>query len=315
MKTVINSKWLITALRILLGGIFLAASISKIIDRTGFVSTVVGYGLLPRSLAEAYGWVMPWVELYLGCSLILGVLPRLSAAISLPVTLSFVIASSYALVKEPGSVCGCFGNFIALSHPVSLTIDGVMLLLAAAVLFSRRPEFLTVGQVIDRINPRYHLEVKAHHYASLLGVLALTMGAVTLASFGGQALTAKANGLQQAPQTVKIPAPFAESITASLKQAKPVLIFIYFQGCSACEDATPIVRKLADDFAATITYLPIDYDMYTQQVLDMGVTATPTVYVVTRDNADGTFDAAYGVTGSVEEVVLRSVLQKAVTSQ
>ena len=104
MKTVLNSrllnsKCLIPIFRILLGGIFLAASISKIIDRSGSVSTVVGSGLLPRHLAQAYGWVIPWVKLYLGCSLVLGVLPWLAAAISLPVIVSFVVASSYALVK------------------------------------------------------------------------------------------------------------------------------------------------------------------------------------------------------------------------
>ena len=80
MKTVVNSRrlnsrWLIPSFRISLAGIFPAASISKMVDRSGFVSTVVGYGLLPRYFAQAYGWVIPWVELYLGCSLVLGVCP------------------------------------------------------------------------------------------------------------------------------------------------------------------------------------------------------------------------------------------------
>lgn len=314
MKTYFNSRWLIPVLRILLGGVFLTASISKILDRSDFVSTVVGYGLLPHPLAEAYGWVMPSVELYLGCSLVLGALPRLSAASSLPVIVSFVVASSYALVKAPGSVCGCFGNFIALSHPVSLTIDAVMFLAAVTILFSKRPEFFTAGQVIERVNLHFHREAKAFYYPGLIGVLALVMGVVTLASFGGQELT-QASGQPQTALTVKIPAPFAEPASASLKQAKPVLIFVYFQGCSACENATPIIRQLADDFAATVTYSPIDYDKYTQQVLDMGVTATPTVYIVTRDNSDGTFEVTQSFTGSVEKDTLKAALQKAVASQ
>jgi len=314
MKTVLNSRWLIPAFRLVLGGIFLAASISKILDRSGFVSTVVGYGLLPRSLAEAYGWTMPWVELYLGCSLVLGILPRFSAAVSLPVIVSFVVASSYALVKAPGSVCGCFGNFIVLSHPVSLTIDGVMLLLSAAILLSRRPEFFTAGQVVDRVNPRYHREVKAFFYSSLMVVAVLAMGVVALASYGGQKLSAQAMASSVKPITVKIPAPFSETVSASLNLRKPVMVFIYFQGCSACEDATPIVRQLADEYAASVTYLPIDYEKYTQQVLEMSVSATPTVYMVTRDNADGTFDVAQSIVGSVEMDSLRTALQKAVAS-
>jgi len=314
MKTVLNNRWLIPAFRLLLGGIFLAASISKILDRSGFVSTVAGYGLLPRPLAEAYGWAIPWVELCLGSSLLLGVMPRLSAAISLPVIASFVVASGYALVKAPGSTCGCFGNFIVLSHPVSLTIDAAMLLLSASILFSRRPEFLTAGQVIDRINPRYRREVKACYYSSLLVILALGMVAITLMAYGGQKLSVQAMVLPVKPQSVLIPPPFSESVSASLKQGKPVLVFVYFQGCSACEDATPIVRQLADEYAANATYLPIDYDKYTQQVLEMGVSATPTVYVVTRDNEDGTFGVAKSFTGSIEMEPLKAALQKAVAS-
>jgi len=314
MKTALRSQWPVPALRIALGGIFLAASISKIIDLDGFVTTVVGYGLLPRLLAEAYGWAMPWIELCLGCSLVLGILPRLAAAISLPVTISFAVASSYALVKSPGGVCGCFGSFFALSHPAALTIDGVMLVLAAAVLIIKRPEFLSAGQLIDRINPRLRLEAKAFYRSAMLGVLALGMGAVTLVSFAVQTAVAPGGASLQARQ-VKIPPPFAETVEASLVQSKPVLIFVYFQGCYSCEESEPIVRRLADEFAATVTYLPIDYDKYTQQVLDMGVTGTPTVHVIAGADAGGSFKSTFGVLGTVEEAALRAALQKAVASQ
>jgi thioredoxin-like negative regulator of GroEL len=141
------------------------------------------------------------------------------------------------------------------------------------------------------------------------------MGVVTLGAFGGQALTAPGKNPSQGQQMLNIPPPFAETVAASLGQSKPVLIFVFFQGCPPCERATPIVRKLANDFAGTVTYLPIDYDEYTDQVLTMGVTGTPTIYIVTRHNADGAYSASFSVVGFAEEEILKAALQKAVATQ
>ena len=73
MKTILQNRWLLFSLRLILGVIFILASISKIQDIAKFVSIVTSYGMLPNSLANLYGNIVPWLELFIGCALLLGV--------------------------------------------------------------------------------------------------------------------------------------------------------------------------------------------------------------------------------------------------
>ena len=312
MNIILKNKWVVLAFRVILGGIFLAASISKILDLNGFVSTVVGYDLIPRALAEIYGWVIPWVELYLGCSLILGVLPRVSAGLSIPLVISFAVASSYALEKFPDSICGCFGNFIALSHPVSLAIDGVMFLLSLAILTNKQPEFLTIGQLFDCLNPGYRNKSIPRYYASLIGLVVLAMLGTALISYGVESLTSRTDTGNNTEEIVNIPAPLADRVSIPLKEGKLVLLYVFADGCSSCETAEPIIGEVAGEFNATVAYIKIDYYQYITQVLEMGIETTPTVWVITRRNPDGSFNLLERFGGSVEREELRSALDNAV---
>lgn len=153
IKEVIDNRWLIFGLRLVLGGIFIAASIGKLQYQTEFINMVIGYGILPDSLANAYGLIVPWVELFIGCSLVLGIFPRCNSAVSILLTISFAVASTYRLVNPVGGGCGCFGEFITLSHPASLSLDVVMLVIALLLLFNAaRGEFLSIGSWLRRDN-------------------------------------------------------------------------------------------------------------------------------------------------------------------
>src|SRR4030042_6377363 len=229
MNRFIQNKWLIFGCRMILGIIWITASISKILDMSGFVDTVVAYDLIPQTLAEIYGWLVPWVELYLGCSLILGVLPRVSAAISILLTASFAIASTYALEKFPDSTCGCFGSFILLSHPVSLTIDGIMFLMALVILVNRNQEFMTLGERFNRINPDLRTERKSSYFISLVGTVVLLMAVVAAISYGVDSLVSSMKS-STTQEKVTILAPISDRVVAPLEDGKPVLIYVYAEG-------------------------------------------------------------------------------------
>ncbi|HEX9897446.1 MAG TPA: MauE/DoxX family redox-associated membrane protein [Dehalococcoidales bacterium] len=309
MNIILKNRWVVLGFRVILGGIFLAASISKILDMNGFVNTVVGYELIPRTLAEIYGWIVPWVELFIGWSLVLGVLPRLSAAISIPLVISFAIASSYALEKFPDSICGCFGNFIALSHPVSLTIDGIMFILAIVLLVNKQPELLTVGQWLNRINPDLKSQKKSSYYIVMLGVVVLAMAITAAVSYGIESLTSNTDSTVG---TVNIPSPLVDSLSEHLKVGKPVLFYVYAEGCSSCEAAEPVIEEVAGEFSTTIACIKVDYYHYPNQLIEMGITSTPTIWVITGQNPDGSFNLAKIFKGSVEREELRSALDSAV---
>ena len=126
----INNRWVWFSLRLLLGGLFIITSVPKIAEIDAFVDIFIGYGFLPTGLAEVAGRILPWVELYIGCSLLLGIFVRISSTVIVPMSIVFASAGIYAMAKSFGISCGCFGSFLQISHPTQITIDGVMLVLA-----------------------------------------------------------------------------------------------------------------------------------------------------------------------------------------
>jgi uncharacterized membrane protein YphA (DoxX/SURF4 family)/thiol-disulfide isomerase/thioredoxin len=311
MNTILRNKWILLIFRLVLGAIFLAASISKIVDMNGFVNTVVGYELLPQTLAEIYGWIVPWVELFIGWALILGVFTRISAGVSILLTISFAIASSYALEKSPDSICGCFGSFIPLSHPVSLTIDGIMFLLALAILINKNPVFLTVGQWINRFNPDLKNQRKSSYYIILFGVVVLMMAGTSAVSYGIDLTTSQSSNTTE---TINIPVPLDEIVGAQLNAGKPVLFYVYAEGCSSCEEIKPTIEAVTGEFSNTVAYIKIDYYQYTTQLTEMGINSTPTIWIINRQNTDGSFSLANRFDSSVESAQLRESLNKAIKS-
>ena len=59
-------------MRLLLGGIFVWASIYKILDPTAFAGVINNYQLLPDALINGFAVTLPWLELVLGVFLIFG---------------------------------------------------------------------------------------------------------------------------------------------------------------------------------------------------------------------------------------------------
>jgi uncharacterized membrane protein YphA (DoxX/SURF4 family)/thiol-disulfide isomerase/thioredoxin len=312
MNKLLRNKWFVLACRLGLGVILITASISKILDMEGFVNTVVSYQLIPSPFAEIYGWIMPWVELALGSALLLGVLPRLSAAFSVLIVISFAIASTYALEKFPDSTCGCFGSFILLSHPLSLTIDGIMFSMALVVLASKIPEVATLGQKFNRINPELRTTKKMSYFTALIGTVVLLMGAIAGVSYGVNSLVSSFNETESTQQKVNIIPPISDAVEASVSAGKPVMLYVFADGCSSCEEVKPAIEEAAGAYTGAISYIKIDYYRYTSQLIEMGISSTPTVWIITGKNNDGTFNLLEKFGGSLDSTGLKNALEKAI---
>jgi DHA1 family bicyclomycin/chloramphenicol resistance-like MFS transporter len=98
-------EWLI---RLLLGGVFLYAGIHKIGNPAQFAKIIYGYGLFPGVLINPAAIILPFVEVYTGFSLVIGVYPR-AAAFILGIMLSvFIFAITINLMRGYSFDCGCF---------------------------------------------------------------------------------------------------------------------------------------------------------------------------------------------------------------
>lgn len=153
-------------LRVLLGGLFVFSSYSKLkppdadnpfsdpIDM--FAISVDAFHILPTQLIEAATFTIPWIELVCGVMLILGLWTRPSSFVLTGLIGSFMWVINNALTS--GNVdldCGCFGGSALFCPKTGLTIchfyqDGAMLAIAVVLLLLGSGRFGLEGLVTPK---------------------------------------------------------------------------------------------------------------------------------------------------------------------
>jgi len=141
---VLTHPYLTLAARLVLGGVFIFAGATKLGQLPQFAYLVHQYGVLPYSLSQVYGYVLPPLEVVVGTLLILGVFLRTTSVISGLIVLSFIIAKSIALARGMNLTCGCFGEAAVMLVSQSLAIDFLDIALALQILF-HRGDYLALG--------------------------------------------------------------------------------------------------------------------------------------------------------------------------
>jgi uncharacterized membrane protein YphA (DoxX/SURF4 family) len=125
-----KSLWLLL-LRLLLGGVFVAAGFVKIIDPAGFAVDVANYRLLPHATVNLVAITLPWVELIAGGFLMFGKWPRASAALIALMMAVFIVAIASAVLRGLDVRCGCFGTVEGRKIGVTTFLqDGALFLMA-----------------------------------------------------------------------------------------------------------------------------------------------------------------------------------------
>jgi uncharacterized membrane protein YphA (DoxX/SURF4 family) len=96
--------------RLVLGGVLLVAGLLKAINPQKSAMAVRAYELLPVSVANFLGYVLPWIEIGVGALLILGTALKINAAIGGFTLFVFIIAIGQAWARGLSIDCGCFGG-------------------------------------------------------------------------------------------------------------------------------------------------------------------------------------------------------------
>ena len=293
----VQNRWLLLVLRLALGGIFITAGIAKLSNQAEFTNAVIGYGILPDSLARLYGSVLPWAELTIGFCLILGLFTRIASGLVLPVALSFLIANSYAIYRQFQDDCGCFGAFVPMSYPVSLTLDVLMLLMAAVLLMDKEQiKFLSVSALLARISlPSMSTRRSVLHSAGEFTLIAILVLAVGIPLHGGTAQS-----------------PIYADINNSLRVGKPALVYFYIEGCGDCELQKPIIDNLEQEYESKIVFVRVDYRAEADVVLHFDVHGTPNMLLITDRRSDGEYDVYKRFSGLTDEETLRYCLDNCI---
>ena len=105
-----SGQWFGLVARLTLGGVLLAAGWLKILTPAKSQMAVRAYEVLPISIANFFGLVLPWLEVGIGALLILGIAIRFSAFAGGFFMLLFIAAISQAWARGLSIDCGCFGG-------------------------------------------------------------------------------------------------------------------------------------------------------------------------------------------------------------
>jgi copper chaperone CopZ len=123
------------AMRLFMGGFFIAFSFFKMLDLRGFADTYRGYDLIAKQIPN-YGLIYPFIELVLGLTYLANANPLLVNAATTVVMSVSLIGVIRAVISKTTIRCACLGTFFQLPmSTVTLIEDGLMLAMAVTMLF------------------------------------------------------------------------------------------------------------------------------------------------------------------------------------
>jgi len=141
MKKIFENKYLVTVIRIVLGAIFMYASLDKIAHPQAFADVVNNYRILPVQLVNPMAIFLPWLEFLTGLLLIVGKWIKGALSIYSTFLVIFIIALSQALIRGLDISCGCFSVSPSSTPDIWLRIiEDIILLFFSVNLYRYVPE-------------------------------------------------------------------------------------------------------------------------------------------------------------------------------
>jgi uncharacterized membrane protein YphA (DoxX/SURF4 family) len=137
VKRLVDNRWLLLLCRFAVGAVFVYASLDKIQHPAAFAKQVYNYQILPIPASNLFAITLPWMELFAGLALVVGVFRGSSSLLLSTLLVVFITAISINLYRGVNLDCGCFstsgeGRSIGL-----LTVAEDAALLAAALVVLR----------------------------------------------------------------------------------------------------------------------------------------------------------------------------------
>lgn len=104
------SPWLALVFRLYIGGVFIFASMNKVVYPAEFAETIANYQMLPFWGVNIAAAVLPWLEMVCGILLVIGVRVKAAALCIAAMLIMFTVAIAVNLVKGTPIGCGCFSS-------------------------------------------------------------------------------------------------------------------------------------------------------------------------------------------------------------
>jgi len=137
MEKVLGNKYLLLAIRIIIGIVFIYASFYKIISPFEFAKSIRNYDMIPIELVNLPAIILPYLEFICGVLLITGKM-RIGTGFWMVVMLiAFIIGLTQAYVRGLDINCGCFNPLENASSKSEILIRIVedILMLAGVLIY------------------------------------------------------------------------------------------------------------------------------------------------------------------------------------
>lgn len=117
----------VLVVRVVLGCIFIASSLSKIRQPYDFLGSIYGFELVGPKMGILVAMVLPWLELFVGICLVGGVFVGGALLVSIAMGAMFTFVVGSAIYRGLDISCGCF-------NPADSSVIGYWTLIRAVVI-------------------------------------------------------------------------------------------------------------------------------------------------------------------------------------
>jgi len=123
------------ACRVILGGLFLIAGLTKAYDPAGFATEIQNYHLVPWVGGVLLALFLPWVEIFAAGALFLKRFQRGALLLISAMLIVYSAALISAMARGLNIDCGCFGRLISSTGIVWALIRNAGLMIPAGILW------------------------------------------------------------------------------------------------------------------------------------------------------------------------------------
>lgn len=128
------AKTVILSVRLILGAVFIYASLDKLLNTEAFAQVIYNYRILPGTLVNIAAIILPWLEFLAGVCLITGMFIYGASFLVVSLMVTFFTAILFNFTRGIDINCGCFstnGDGYAGGQMLWYLIrDGIFLLLS-----------------------------------------------------------------------------------------------------------------------------------------------------------------------------------------
>ena len=151
LASIITDKRIVLIFRVVLGVIFIYASLDKIAHPEQFARIIYNYKILPPFLINVFAITLPWVELIAGLFLILGIFTESASLLICLMLMVFVVAISINLYRGIDLNCGCFSTDPAgKKEGANLLIKDFLFLFLGIMVFFFHRNFVSLSFLLKR---------------------------------------------------------------------------------------------------------------------------------------------------------------------